>query len=579
MNEQRSSSGSSYKSASGVTDRFHKLSHDIFQYANINISRAELLNEITKILYEFFDCEEVEIWMKESNDYQRYEVAWQSDSKYRFNVIHDYDIKKKKTDLDYHNDKGIINLSISLFEGDLDPFLSCFTENNSFWESDLKNPLILTNVEGNENIVFKFNPSFDYKTIVIVPFLLGEERVGLLHLHSKKAYFFSGTEVKLIEDFAKILGIVLLNQYRHTALQERVKELTCLYNMSRITDTPDVTLEEIIYNTIEFLPPAWQYPEITIPRIVLDDKEYMIENFEDSKYIMSADIIIDNNKRGFIEVGYTEEMPELDEGPFLTEERDLIETVAKELSLIIERKENEEEKNRLQDQLRHADRMATVGELSAGVAHELNEPLGSILGFAQLLERSGNLSKKSKNDLEKIIKSALHAREVVKKLMFFARQLPPQKDAVNLNKLIEDGLYFLDARCEKEGIEVIREYRPDLPDIIADHVQLNQVVVNLVVNAIQAMPEGGRLILKTDSMKDYVVFLVEDTGTGMNKETVKQIFTPFFTTKEIGKGTGLGLSVVHGIITSHGGTINVNSKPGKGTVFEVHLPLYNIDSK
>ncbi len=169
--------------------------------------------------------------------------------------------------------------------------------------------------------------------------------------------------------------------------------------------------------------------------------------------------------------------------------------------------------------------------------------------------------------------AALHAREVVKKLLIFARQVPTQKRKVSLNQIVEDGLYILGSRCAKEGIELSRSLALDLPDIIADSSQLQQVLVNLVVNAIQAMPNGGRLTIRTVASGSFVSLIVEDTGIGMSEEILKEIFIPFFTTKPLGQGTGLGLPVVHGIVTSHGGSITVNSKVGEGTRFEVLLPV------
>jgi signal transduction histidine kinase len=199
--------------------------------------------------------------------------------------------------------------------------------------------------------------------------------------------------------------------------------------------------------------------------------------------------------------------------------------------------------------------------------------LNTILGFAQLAKKCPGLPQQAEEDMEKTIIASLHAREIVKKLMLFARRMPPQKTQVNLNQLVEEGLYFLESRCAKEGIELERLLLPDLPEITADSGQLTQVLVNLVVNAIQAMPQGGRLTVRTLAGKGYASLIVEDTGVGMSEEVTKKIFTPFFTTKEVDQGTGLGLSVVHGIVTSHGGFIKVDSRPGRGTRFEVKLPL------
>jgi len=251
----------------------------------------------------------------------------------------------------------------------------------------------------------------------------------------------------------------------------------------------------------------------------------------------------------------------------------LLNEIARQVALIIERKQAEEDKVKLHDQLRHADRLATVGMIAAGVAHELNEPLGNILGFAQLAKKCSEVPVSVKQDIEKIEKASLHAREIIQKLLVFARQVPPEKRQVNLNEVIKDGLYFFNARCVKEGIELICNLCQNLPEIVADPVQLNQVLVNLVVNALQSMSGPGRITVQTQFYDHNVYLVVEDTGPGMNKEVLDKIFVPFFTTKDIGHGTGLGLPVVHGIVTAHGGTINIESKIGRGTRFEIQLPI------
>ncbi len=265
-------------------------------------------------------------------------------------------------------------------------------------------------------------------------------------------------------------------------------------------------------------------------------------------------------------------MPERDEGPFLNEERNLIDAIAREVALIIERRQAEEEKAKLQEQLRHADRLATIGQLSAGVAHELNEPLGNILGFAQLVLKTANLPAQTRRDVEKIASASLYARDVIRKLMLFARQMPSTRVQVDLNRLVEEGLGFFDARCHKAGIRLIRRLDPDLPVLVADPSQLTQVLINLVVNAIHAMPEGGELLVQTACSPKHVSLIVKDNGIGMSPELMNKIFIPFFTTKDVNEGTGLGLSVAHGIVTAHGGSIEVESELGGGSRFEIRLP-------
>ena len=195
------------------------------------------------------------------------------------------------------------------------------------------------------------------------------------------------------------------------------------------------------------------------------------------------------------------------------------------------------------------------------------------MGFAQLSAKCNNLPEQVHKDLDNIIKAALHAREVIKKLMFFSRQAPPRETQVNLNRLIEDGMYLFESRCAKSGITVSKSLCNNLPNISADISQLQQVLTNLIINAIHAMPEEGELHIETIFDDQAVYLIVQDTGVGMAEETLKQIFLPFFTTKDVTRGTGLGLSVVHGIVRAHGGEIEVDSRIGYGTKFKIRFPL------
>ncbi len=363
-----------------------------------------------------------------------------------------------------------------------------------------------------------------------------------------------------------------------TALRERVKELTCLYSLAQLADRPNITLDCLLQGIAELLPPAWQYPEIAAGCILFDERLYATANFRDGDSSQTAALIVNDERRGFVKVVYLEKKPELDEGPFLKEERNLIDTLAKQISLVLQRRQSQEEKKRFQEQLRHADRLATIGQLAAGVAHELNEPLVTILGFAQLVEKQAGLPEQTIRDLGKIIDTALHAREIVKKLMLFARQMPPRMLWVNLNAIIGDALSLFESRCAKQNIALVQKTASELPEITADPSQMRQLLVNLVVNAIQAMPAGGVLTVSTSFQENQVLLIVEDNGVGMSEEVRKQLFIPFFTTKDINEGTGLGLPVVHGIVTSHGGTITVESSLGRGSRFEIRLPCMAVES-
>lgn len=356
-------------------------------------------------------------------------------------------------------------------------------------------------------------------------------------------------------------------------LEKRVKELTCLYEIAQTASRPGISIEEVIQNIVVLLPLAWQYPEVAAARIVLDERSIKTRAFRDSGQKQAAEIVLNGARRGVVEVVYLEDRPRLYEGPFAEEERNLINAIAGQVALIIERREAEEARLKLEHQLAHADRLATIGLLAAGVAHELNEPLGGVLGFAQLVKKNPGVPESARQDIEKIEAASLHAREVIRSLVLFARETPPSKTSVNLNQVVEGGCNLFEGRCAKADIELVRSLSPNLPEIVADPAQMNQVFVNLVVNALQAMPKGGTLTIGTQVRGQHVRLTVEDTGVGMTEEVCEKVFVPFFTTKEFGEGTGLGLAVVHGIVNAHEGTIQVESQLGQGTRFEVTLPV------
>jgi len=364
----------------------------------------------------------------------------------------------------------------------------------------------------------------------------------------------------------------LLNE--RNQLIERNKELTCLYSMAKIVGQ-NKPLPQMLGSIAAIIPPAFQYPAMTASIIRLDEQSYRSRDTVLSGHTLSENLIIQGILRGNIVVIYAspQNHRKTSKPSFLDEERALLTNIAHHLSLAIEKKEALDVKAEMENQLRHSDRLAKIGQLTAGVAHELNEPLGNILGFAQLSSKAVDLSEQVYHDLNNIIKAALHAREVIKKLMFFSRQTPPRETLVNLNRLIKDGIYLFESRCEKNGIVVIKKLCHDLPPIKADISQLQQVFTNLIINALHAMPEEGELTIETSFDENFVYLQIQDSGIGMTQETLKQIFLPFFTTKDIKQGTGLGLSVVHGIVKSHGGSIDVKSRIGLGAGFRIKFPL------
>lgn len=354
-------------------------------------------------------------------------------------------------------------------------------------------------------------------------------------------------------------------------LRERIKELKCLYDLSRISWEAGNDVDALAEKTLGILPSAMQFPALAEAAVVIDGQLTATNRFRYAGTRLSFSLVVASKKRGEVTLGYRPSRGE--PVAFLAEEKKLLRAVARELSLILKRIDAEKEKEKLQQQFRHVERLAFVGELSAGIAHELNEPLGRILGFAQLIKKAGGLNGQQSEDMERIIKASLYTREIIKKLMIFSRQMPQQITAVDLNEVIGNILYFIDARFVSRQITITQELTPSLPRVQADEVQLGQVLVNLLTNAIHAMPDGGQVTVTTKPKPGGVVLSVRDTGQGMSADVRKKIFEPFFTTKGVGEGTGLGMSVVQGIIIAHNGEIQVSSRPGKGTKVEISLPL------
>jgi len=354
-------------------------------------------------------------------------------------------------------------------------------------------------------------------------------------------------------------------------LRERVKELNCLYELSKVAWEADSDLEVIFNEILRIVPNAMQHRQLAEVVIIVGTKRYETRGYTNSLKGIESRLVYGKKKYGTIRVGYRQNRGV--SPTFLPEEKRLLQTVARELSLVINRVSVEDDKRKLQLQLQHVERLAFVGELSAGIAHELNEPLGRVLGFAQLIRKAGNLNHQQEEDIERIIKASLYSREIIKKLMIFSRQMPQQLAVVSLNAVVENILYFIDVRFQSSGIEIVKQLDNSLPEIRADEVQLGQVLVNLITNSVYAMPNGGVITVATRKRENGVALIVKDNGIGMPADIKRKIFEPFFTTKPPGQGTGLGLSVVQGIVESHNGTISLQSAPGKGTRFEIVLPI------
>lgn len=493
---------------------------------------------------------------------------------------------------------------------------------------------------------------------------------------------------------------------RTSDLRERIKELNCIYKVTSLILDIERSTEEIVYEILDILPKSLRYPDIACARITLHDKEYRTGNFRRSSNNISANITVEHNSIGFVELFYLENPRSENEGLFLKQEIRLIESVAGHLAHFIERKqtgnelrklynlfketetiskvggweydiETEEttwtdqvyiifgvdtsfnpsdiiherkfytpesadrikaafrravkhgepydleieiiqpdgtkvwsrnigkpviengrlvrivgnimditDRKLLESQILQTQKLESIGKLAGGVAHDLNNVLGAIMGHADLGRRKISPQNPLYNRLDKILNLTERGARITQQMLAFSRRQDIEPRNVNLNVLVSDLLKLL-GKTLGEHINIKFKPEQDLRTISVDPGQIDQVLMNLCINARDAMPDGGDLLINTSNIdidKDYaryhvdakegkyIVLSVSDTGTGIPAEYVQKVFDPFFTTKEPGKGTGLGLSVVHGIVGQHKGFVNVYSEFGIGTTFNIYLP-------
>ncbi|MFM8539962.1 MAG: two-component system sensor histidine kinase NtrB [Nitrospira sp.] len=231
------------------------------------------------------------------------------------------------------------------------------------------------------------------------------------------------------------------------------------------------------------------------------------------------------------------------------------------------------ERKWMEDQLRQTERLAEVGMLASGMAHEIGTPMNVIIGRAEQLMRKTE-DETTKKGLATIVSQVERITKIINQLLTFARRKPSERRPVNIGQIAEDCIEVLQERIRRSRVTVQSDFETTLHPVHvhADPDQMSQMLLNLFINAIHAMPDGGTLRIGLARMDRHVQIVVADTGYGIPPEDLSKIFTPFFTTKEAGKGTGLGLTVVHNIIEEHGGSISVESEPGRGTTFTIMLP-------
>jgi two-component system NtrC family sensor kinase len=436
-------------------------------------------------------------------------------------------------------------------------------------------------------------------SLVVVPLTSKAKVNGTLGVNSKSKRFFDKSEVEMLSTIGNQIGVAVDNAVLYKQLFENAEKLResegryrtlfesaldaiwvndlngKLVQVNKVAeDLLGFSIEELMKNRVKDLLPKESLPlAVKIGKALLAGEEieqpyeqYITKKDGTPVYVkMTTTLIKENGKPMFF----------MHIGRDVTREKELqqeLQTAYQQLS------ESHEQLKLSQQQLIHAEKLTSLGQLAASIAHEVNNPLAGVLLYTQLMEKK--LEKKELPDekaldyLTKMEFELQRSTRLIRNLMDFAKQTPLEFQEVNLNSVIEKSLDLIAHSAKTQHIEVTKELDPSLPPLMGDSHQLHQVFTNLILNAVQVMSEGGKLTLRTSVTKNNEIKAeVTDTGCGIPPENMGKLFTPFFTTKSEVKGVGLGLAVSYGIIKNHKGRIEVDSEVDKGTTFTVYLPL------
>jgi|GEM_PF-1505332 len=400
----------------------------------------------------------------------------------------------------------------------------------------------------------------DIRSLIIVPMVFGRFPIGFIGFDSvKKERTWMEDDVMLL----KMVGEIFVNALEHKRVEESLKLFS-----EAVAEAPDgIQIADltghIIYSNraVEeiygFSPAEFEGKHISemnidpefVSRVILPSIK------ETGRWV--GELMVKHKTGGTFPILLTTSTVKNNKGEPIA----IIEII-KDITYL-------KEKEKLEMKLLQADKLATIGQLAAGIAHEINNPLGNISLYAQMLLKKTQ-DENIKGKLIVINDETNRAAHIVKGLLDFARQSEPKLSRIDINKKIDKVLSILNLQLKDIKVKTLLE---PLPPVLADGGQIQQVIINLLTNSIQSIAQNGEIMIKTTSKQDHVEISIADNGCGIPRKNLDKIFDPFFTTKEQGKGTGLGLSVCYGIIKRHNGSVEVESEVGKGTTFTIKLPV------
>ncbi|MBI3392298.1 MAG: GAF domain-containing protein [Nitrospirae bacterium] len=447
-----------------------------------------------------------------------------------------------------------------------------------------RQPILISDVRKDDRFV-QIDSPISIRSILCLPMISGENVVGVINLSHPEVGFFNEHYLRVFSILATTVGHIVGFARQEKRLEElnRTLEDRVVERTKEIREYKDY-LENLLENASDLIFTLDKAGRVLFVNRRIDDLGYgrgdviqrpfktFLRDAEEGRMIRR---FLDKKQKAAIEIPLRSSQGAVEE--YLCSFSPLHDTHGTFLGTLVIGK-SVAEKKRFERKLAQAEKLASLGELVAGIAHELNNKLVPILAYSELLQ----LSPMGERDLKMvrtITDAALGAKSVVESLLGFARQEKPKKEKISLNDVMTNTLTVFKYRLKTEGIDLNLALDRSLPRTLADYRQMEQVFLNLVKNAVQSMEgTGGTLTIRSSRADELIQFDVIDTGPGIPDEIQQRIFDPFFTTKEVGKGTGLGLSLCYGIVNEHGGEMSVSSRPGE-TVFSIRVPIIDEEGR